>query len=391
MNETPRRRIVIVTPWYPSAHDPVAGIFVQAQARALAQLHEVAVIAPDYRGLRAVARSGLRRPHAAPTDDFPVLSPVVVGPVPRSKSVTSITYARAVRRALAELAATWGIPDILHAHVVLPAGHATAAAARSLSIPFVLTEHWTRFDELLRWPATQRLVRRTLTSAARVVAVGPVLAARVSSVAPLSPVVEIGNAVDTDFYRSVPDPRKRDGGTPVRLVLIGILDARKGVDTLLAAAAECRTRGVKTELAIVGDGPLRSELSRLTTALGLEDAVRFHGVLTPIEVRCRYEWCDAVIVASRFETFGMTVAEGLASGRPVIATRCGGPEFIIEPGAGHLVPVGDVLALADAITELAAGACHFDPLRARRSIERRFGIDAIAGQLSALYEEVLAQ
>jgi glycosyltransferase involved in cell wall biosynthesis len=390
MNGMPRRRVVIVTPWYPSARDPVAGIFVQAQARALSRRHDVAVIAPDYRGLRTVARSGLRRPQAAPADDFPVLRPVAVGPVPRSKSVTSITYARAVRQALAELAATWGSPDILHAHVVLPAGHATASAARSLSIPFVLTEHWSRFGELLRWPATRSLVRQTLAAAARVTAVSPVLSTKISGAAPLSEVDVIGNVVDTGFFAAVPDPVARDAGTPLRLVIIGKLDAPKGIDVLLRAIGECRSRGTDVELAVVGGGPKRGEYAGLATALGLAEVVHFDGVLTAAGVRLRYQWCDAVVVASRFETFGMTVAEGLASGRPVIATRCGGPEFIIEPEAGRLVPVGDVLALADAIAELAAGAWHFDPLPARRSIERRFGIDAIVGQLSALYEEVLA-
>ena len=217
---------------------------------------------------------------------------------------------------------------------------------------------------------------------------GPALAGEIRAADPDVSIVVVGNVIDTGFYAEVtnPEPPER---RPTRLLVVGYLIPRKGLHDLLDALSMARSNGVETELAIVGDGPLRSELEDRAASLGLGDACFFDGPQDRDGVRARLQWCDALVVASHRETFGVTVAEALASGRPVIATRCGGPEFVMEGSCGRIVRVGDVEALAGAISDLAAGRLEFDAGVARARMRERFGFDAFVAQMSSVYENAL--
>ena len=383
-----RRRIVIVAPWYPSRSDPVAGVFIEQQARALARYHDVAVIALDYRGWRKVAKNGFAACHNLSAADFPVVRSLVVGVVPYSYRAQSPLHSAGVRRGLEQLGPSWEAPDLVHAHVIIPAGTAAARVAPELGVPLVVTEHWSDFESLARAGGSGNLIRSTLRRASQVVAVGPILADQVRAVDPTVPLRVIGNAIDTDFYAEVVAPEAPEA-RPTRLLIIGRLIAAKGLHDLLDAMQIARSGGTETELAIVGDGHLRAELERRATALGLGGVCSFDGPLGRDGVRSRLQWCDALVVASHYETFGVTVAEALATGRPVIATRCGGPEFVMGDACGVLVPVRDPAALAQAIADLAAGRLPFDAEGARASIRERFGLESVVEQLSDVYDAVL--
>jgi glycosyltransferase involved in cell wall biosynthesis len=96
-----------------------------------------------------------------------------------------------------------------------------------------------------------------------------------------------------------------------------------------------------------------------------------------------------VVTSQRCETFGNVVVEALASGVPVVATRCGGPEDIVADEVGRLVPIGDPDALARAIREVWEQRDGFPPERLARYARERFSQERIAAQLIALYEEIL--
>lgn len=135
------------------------------------------------------------------------------------------------------------------------------------------------------------------------------------------------------------------------LVTVGRLVDLKDHVTLINAFAKVR-EDIDVRLYIIGDGPNRKKLESLTQTLGLADDIRFLGWQpNPFAL---LKQADIFVLSSRFEGFGNVIVEAMACGLPIISTDCpSGPHEILRGGeTGVLVPVGDVDALAQAITTL---------------------------------------
>jgi glycosyltransferase involved in cell wall biosynthesis len=141
-------------------------------------------------------------------------------------------------------------------------------------------------------------------------------------------------------------------GAEPRLVCVGRLIPIKGHVVLLRALALARERVPEVTLDVAGRGPLAPALKGYARELGLDDAVRFVGFVSPVEAA--FENAAAVVVPSLGEGFGMVALEAMERGRPVIASAVGGlPEIVADGETGLVVPPADVDALAEATVSLA--------------------------------------
>lgn len=173
------------------------------------------------------------------------------------------------------------------------------------------------------------------------------------------------------------------------LVAVGRLTPEKAFDDLLSAFAEVRLRpGFETaSLAILGDGPRRSQLVEQANELGVSEAVWFPGfVANPWAVMAR---ADIFVLSSRSEGFGLVVAEAVALGLPVVSTDCrSGPADILEGNLrARLVTVGDRSGMAEAICGLLRTAGSVQTV----SIRECFTVDATARSYRKLFADILGQ
>jgi D-inositol-3-phosphate glycosyltransferase len=190
------------------------------------------------------------------------------------------------------------------------------------------------------------------------------------------------------------------------VLLVGRIEPLKGIDALIEATAllfqrRQEWRGNLTGLVVGGgaeDDPARwnSEQRRLDTLrheFGVVDAICFAGAKPQDQLAYYYAAADLTTMPSHYESFGMAALEGLAAGRPVVATNAGGPAFIVEDGVSGLhVPPNNPEALADRLERLLAD----DSLRASmgnaaRERAIRFGWPTIAADIIGVYRDLLGE
>ncbi len=153
---------------------------------------------------------------------------------------------------------------------------------------------------------------------------------------------------ELSFLRRNPPPL-RDSA---RIVWVGRICEEKAIPILLDATERLSREGVKFELVMVGDGPLRGQVEARLQSSGLSDRVRITGWADVECVRREIEEARALVLPSFAEGLPAVLMEALALGRPAISTYVAGIPELIEPGVnGWLVPAGSEVHLAAAVRQ----------------------------------------
>lgn len=326
------------------------------------------------------------------TQHLPAERRVYATPNPPSRwRPIDIAYVRALHAIIADEA-----PDLVHAHSFDSALYA-ALALRGRDTPLVATFHGasdaTRsgWKNRLKWLRLRRAnaivcVSHALTELGRTTP--GVLADRLRTV---------HNGIDLTQYGTKRHERLRarlrlSPGTRL-LGALGNIRVPKGYTHLIDALAQLRGEGLDVHVAIAGDDrfdptpALRAQAAALgvgehVTLLGfVDDAPEFlHGI-------------DCFVLSSLSEGFSIATVQGMACGLPVVATRCGGPEEIVEHEvSGVLVPPGSASALANGIRAVLSDASGRAALGTAALARARalFSVDAMLAGYERVYEEVSA-
>jgi glycosyltransferase involved in cell wall biosynthesis len=160
-------------------------------------------------------------------------------------------------------------------------------------------------------------------------------------------------------------------GTPLKMLCVGALIPRKGYDVLFEALAPLPSRWHLTCVGSLERSPatvrqLRAQLQRL----GLEQRVTLAGEIDAATLAWNYRQADLFVLATRFEGYGMAVAEALAHGLPVVSTNVDAIAERVEPGAGLLVAPDDAQALSGALDRILNDAALLESLAAGAAVIR---------------------
>ncbi len=189
---------------------------------------------------------------------------------------------------------------------------------------------------------------------------------------------------------AAPLSRGSDGGTP-ELLTVASLTPRKGHDTLFRALAPLAN--LPWHLTCVGsiwrDPGLVHRLRNTLRALEIEDRVTLDGDVSPESVAAYYDKADVFVLPTRYEGYGMAVAEAIARGLPVISTPVGGIPDIVGDVAGLLLPPGRVGVLADALALVIADGSVRQRLAegARQMRVKLPGWDEQAGRMAEVLQD----
>jgi glycosyltransferase involved in cell wall biosynthesis len=325
-------------------------LIVDALARAaVAEGHTVgAVVDADARAVPGVA--------ADCAVDVPLYPfPAAAGELKRLRRfgrrfpIAVVRLVRAVRRFA---------PDVVSVHAIRRFGPYAAAVRRLTGVPQVLS-----LQEAALPPGVPENVRlfRMLVQAADVVAAcsreSADYAARVGGARAVEVVPNGYDPVEFPPARRVVPPRPYVLG-------VGRLEAQKGFDVLIRAAARLEHR--EAELVLAGEGSQRLALEALAAAEGIAARVRFLGATDRKATVALLRGAAVVACPSRFEGLPLVCVEAFAAGRPVVGSTVNGiPEIVRHEETGLLVPPDDPAALARALDRLLAAPDVGDRLGAR--------------------------
>jgi teichuronic acid biosynthesis glycosyltransferase TuaC len=406
MSGTPARatrqkpRVLVLSRIYPNNVTTTLGLWVRSQVRESAQFCEPKVIAPvpycpPIPGLpENYARFRRVEPRRSDRGIESFHPRFFTGPALATHPIEWLLYELAVGRTVAALHREFPF-DLIHAHFTYPDGVVAARLARRFGVPFVITEHNLWGPWMNEYPGVVRRTIRAARECACHIAVSEAARDRIEQFAGhLKCAVVIPVGVDGLEFTLCESRASIDAD---RILFVGAVRPIKGVDILIRALRLLVDRGRSTSLTIVGEpfyGTYQKEerrLKALVDQLGLAGRVQFVGKKLPPELTRYMQESAVLVLPSRAESLGLVLVESLACGTPVVATRCGGPEDIVDDQVGVLVAPEDPEALARGIEQVIDQRDRYDPALLRRRALERFGIEVVGRRLRDVYENVIGQ
>lgn len=393
-------KVLVVSHMYPHALNPTYGIFVQEEVRELAKRCQVKVVSPTpwFFPLKIFKKwyAYTRIPLAETRSGIEVLYPRTIAfPKKIAFSLSGFTFFLSLLRC-ARVAEKGFRFDLIHAHTVYPDGFAAVLAARALRRPVVITLHGSDVNVHFQHRIWRKLGLFALSRADQVIAVGEGLRRTVANkqVTNEDKITVIPNGVDVS--RFVPLPRvealKRLGlqSEGSKILYVGNMRQSKGIDYLLKAAKMLlETFDHHIEFFLIGEGEYERQARLLAGKLGITHAVHFTGGKPNEEIPLWMNAGDVLVLPSLSEGFGVVLIEAMACGRPVVATRCGGPEDIVTPDTGILVPPADEDALWRAMAEVLRSRHQFTRQKIREYVVHKYAYERIAALILEVYRQAL--
>ncbi|MBS5938905.1 glycosyltransferase family 4 protein [Clostridium sartagoforme] len=276
-----------------------------------------------------------------------------------------------------------GKVDIIHCHSSFWAGISANYISKKYNIPLVITEHSSIEKAVYIKESYKPLVKKSYIECDKLIAVGNGLKDEITRFSGREDIEVIHNLIPVDnFYISENTNEK------FTFFSLAFLEGEKGMDILIKAFSE-KFKDKNYKLIIGGEGSQKEGLINLSNNLGISNQVEFLGAISREEVAKYMSICNAFVLASLHETFGVVYIEALASGKPVIGTYNGGAEDIISDKNGLLVNKNDIKALGDAMVYLSENISSYDKENIRNECVERFSKDKIINEVINVYSNIL--
>ncbi len=390
MSERAGKKYILHLPkWYPHVADPQNGVFIQKQIRSLPVGRPQVVLF-----VKSLAQHEAYRIHTTREGNVETVL-VTFRESENSKYIQRLLhvwrYFRAFRKGMRHILSGKGRPALIHVHVLLRTGLLAKYFARKYRISYVVSEHWSGYvtGAFLKKPLLYRyMAMRVLDNAATVIVVSQVLKKAMMQLGvPEQKLTLVPNVVEMKSFEGESRETKND-----RIIILSVadlVDDIKKIGEVIEVAAEL-SQNHNIKYRIIGDGPDRQKLISVARDRGvLDSVVEFSGRLPNSAVLDAIGKCDFLVVNSVVETFSVVTAEALLAGKPVVATRCGGPEMFLNKNNGILIDPGERNALKNAVAKMITTCRNYDPEVVKQTVAGRFTGQNIGRRLEIIYENTI--
>lgn len=275
----------------------------------------------------------------------------------------------------------FGTPDIIHLE---SSGMINIAnkLKKKWNVPVVYTEHLSNLLSDDPGKYYKNRFEEAVKSADACIAISSVYENKIKEYNP-NRLVRIPNGLHTGSLDYSEQPEN------FIVKALGSLRKIKGYDVLIRAFAGFAADKNDVNLEIGGGGGEKAALQQLIDNLEMSEKICLTGVIPREQVASFYKDTSVFVCSSSTETFSIVTAEALCCGIPVISTRCGGPEDMIDESNGILIEVNNETQLELALNKMYQEKTAYDRQQIREKAQKCFDYDSVIDACVGLYTEVL--
>lgn len=383
--------LLVIPSWYDTPDNPVRGLFFKEQAHALLDYFKkneidatVTIIALQQYNIKEIGMySGIKKINISKEDGITTVRARMFH-FPKLEEINFRRGAVFLKKLILQAQKLLGIKfDLIHIHSTQFSG--IWYAISKMKIPYVITEHSSAYFRNRIGATEKKYLPAVFDNAKSVIAVGNGLAKKIQ--------VYSQKDVKVVFNIVKEVPRSTFEGIKQNEVFtffsLGYDIKVKGFDVLLNAFARFleKHRGVLVIGGLTEDG--QNALKEQAKMLGINNSLELLGRIPHDEVYKYMARSSCFVLPSRFETFGIVLAESMYVGRPVIASRTGGPDSFVNESNGILVEPGNEDELFNALVSMKENYTSYNSSEMQEYAARVFSADAICERIYNIYKDVL--
>jgi len=389
--------ILNLTRWYPDRFDPMPGLFVQRHAEATALFANISLVYA--RGIKTSTKvplydidleekGGVRTARAyfrLPSANIPVISPVI----------RLWRFFKANAKGIKKVKVPGEKVDIIHVHVLTRLGVIALFYKFFYGIPYVITEHWTRYLDLRQdfsgffriW-----LARLVVKKAAVVTTVSEDLTLAMKKHKLYhSDYRVISNVVDPVFFAVSAKNNAKKKTAKKELVHVSCFtDVHKNISGLLRVVQMLSVNRDDFHFTLIGEGEDLEKMKHYAIKLKIpEKVLTFTGLLEGRLLAETMAGADALVIFSNYENMPVVINESFVLGVPVISTDVGGIAEMVNENRGRLVAKGDETALTNVLMDFLDGKMFFDKGKIQQFAREQFSKETVGKDLLGIYNDAL--
>ena len=386
-----RNYILWLPSWYPNVLTPLNGDFIKRHAEAVSLYENIVVlhIQKDEKGV--VTKNIKETIHT--TDSLTEI--IVYYHPPRThigiidKLLSFIWYRKLYRKYIQQLVSKRGKPFLAHIHVAHKVAGIALWAKRKYSLPLITSEHWSGYLKEAKngWKQLsyieKRLLKKCFLESKRVTAVSKYLGDSMIEKFKMDSVEVVANVVDTKIFSR----KERAKTHPIQFIHISSGGAEKNIELILEACSIIKKRGLDCKVWLVI--PNKKKIEPTVIGWNLTENIVFLDEMPQTKLVEYIQSADALILYSRYETFGCVVIEANACGVPAIVSDLPSfREYCVENKTALFAGVNNPNLLAQQMSSLIQNSHQFDSNFIADHTVEKFSYRAVGRQFQELYSKI---
>ncbi len=381
-------KVLFLSAWYPNRYDAMAGLFVRKHAEAVSLYCDVKVL--YVHGDKNITEIEIVKQNFNKVEEYIVYFPENnKGALRRIHKLFS--YIKAIRIGFQTIKKTSGLPDIVHVNILTRSGILAYWLKKSKNIPYVITEHWTRYLPSRR--SYSGILRKFITK---------LIVKNASAVLPVSEDLKnamishhlinnnyqvVNNVVEDIFFEN-----HRNSAKHIKNILhVSCFDDnQKNITGILRVIAKLTTLRDDFRIVIVGTGIDFNAIIQYAETLKIPSKfIRFTGELSPSEVADEFFQCDFFLMFSNHENSPVVISESLSCGKPVLSSDVGGISEHVNISNGILIPAKDEQKLVEKLDYMLDNYQYFDSKAIQNEARKKFSYERVGKIIKSLYKKIL--